>query len=224
MVKNTTILKIFLGFAAIYLLANLFGQEQMAFYMKPFLLLLLFLSVLVSKKFPTKNILLTALAFSWLGDVLLMFVSNNANFFIFGLIAFLISHLTYIVLFSRQPKTEFENNAALLRFGAGFIVLYLCLMLKVLLPHLGAMRLPVTVYALTISTMLFFAFKGNLNWKKPAGHFVMFGAMFFVVSDSILAFNKFYAPIPFNTFLIMSTYCAAQYLIVKGVLKLNADL
>ncbi len=231
-------IKSFTIFSAVYLLIVLFGQEEIAWYLKPFLLLLLLITVFTTQKFPSKNTLLVALAFSWLGDILLMFVSRNGNFFIFGLIAFLLSHITYIVLFTQQPKSSEQlalslepinkgssllmaQSSKLLRFGAGFIILYLCIMLKVLLPHLGAMRLPVTVYALVISTMLFFAFKGSLNWKKPAGNYVLLGALFFVMSDSILAFNKFYTPIPYNSFLIMSTYCIAQGLIVTGILKLN---
>ena len=217
-------IKTFIGFSAAYLLIVLFGQEEIAWYLKPFLLLILIAVVYTSDKFTTKNTLLVALAFSWLGDILLMFVSKNVLFFIFGLIAFLLSHTTYIILFTRQPKTEFNNNPSLIRFGAGFIILYVCIMLKVLLPHLGAMRLPVTVYALVISAMLFFAFKGRINWKRPAGNYVLLGALFFVMSDSILAFNKFYNPITYNSFLIMSTYCIAQGLIVTGILKLNGTV
>ncbi len=214
-------IKTYAIFSAMYLVVVLFGQEDSAWYLKPFLLLLLLLTVRSSEKFPTKNTLLVALAFSWLGDILLMFVNRNGNFFIFGLVAFLLSHVTYIKLFIQQPKTDISNNPSLIRFGAGLIILYICIMLKVLLPHLGAMRLPVTVYALVISTMLFFAFKGRTHWKKPAGNDILFGALFFVMSDSILAFNKFYAPIPYNSFLIMSTYCIAQGLILMGILKLN---
>jgi hypothetical protein len=42
----------------------------------------------------------------------------------------------------------------------------------------------------------------------------------FVASDSILAFDKFYAPLQYSSFLIMVTYLIAQYLIA-GILKLN---
>jgi uncharacterized membrane protein YhhN len=72
-----------------------------------------------------------------------------------------------------------------------------------------------------ITTMLFFAFKGSLKWAIPANNYILIGAIVFVSSDSILAFNKFYAPITHASFFIMVTYCMAQYLIVKGILKLN---
>jgi len=40
-----------------------------------------------------------------------------------------------------------------------------------------------------------------------------------VLSDSFLAINKFYQPIPISKIIIMSTYSIAQYLIVLGLLK-----
>jgi uncharacterized membrane protein YhhN len=94
-------------------------------------------------------------------------------------------------------------------------------MIFTLFPKLGPLKIPVLVYAIVITTMLYFAFKGSLKWDKKAGDSVLLGALFFVSSDSILAFNKFYSPIPLNSFLIMATYIAAQYFIVNGILNLN---
>jgi hypothetical protein len=42
------------------------------------------------------------------------------------------------------------------------------------------------------------------------------GALFFMLSDSLLAINKFYRPFPLAGFLIMLSYIVAQYLIVIG--------
>jgi uncharacterized membrane protein YhhN len=42
------------------------------------------------------------------------------------------------------------------------------------------------------------------------------GALLFVISDSLLAINKFYKPLPFAALFIMLTYCAAQYFIVRA--------
>jgi uncharacterized membrane protein YhhN len=67
--------------------------------------------------------------------------------------------------------------------------------------------------------MLLFAFKGFLIWKTPANWYILVGAIIFVSSDSILAFNKFYEPVVLSSFLIMITYLVAQYLIVSGILN-----
>jgi uncharacterized membrane protein YhhN len=69
--------------------------------------------------------------------------------------------------------------------------------------------------------MLLLAFNGYLSWEKPGNKYVFVGAISFVVSDSLLAINKFYEPIERSSFLIMLTYLVAQYLIVVGILKLN---
>jgi uncharacterized membrane protein YhhN len=68
---------------------------------------------------------------------------------------------------------------------------------------------------------MFFALKGSFQWNTIPYQAVLVGALFFIASDSILAFNKFYEPIPYASFLIMITYLAAQFCIVWGILKLN---
>lgn len=221
--KDTLLLKNFIGFSALYLLIILFGQDNISLFLKPLLLPFLLLAVYYAAPFPTKKILLLALTFSWIGDVILMFADKGELYFIFGLVAFLLSHLVYIVLFSKQVPTENNTNKAILWIGILAILAYLTLMLATLLPSLGDLKIPVVVYALVISTMLFFAFKGSLNWAKPAKNYILLGAIIFVSSDSILAFDKFYSPIPQSNFLIMATYLVAQYLIVAGVLKLNEE-
>jgi uncharacterized membrane protein YhhN len=83
------------------------------------------------------------------------------------------------------------------------------------------MKIPVSLYAFVISTMLLMSIKAYFEWKKPANLLVLIGAVLFVVSDSILAINKFYTPLPMSSFLIMSTYLGAQFFIVKSVLINN---
>jgi len=219
--KNKTLLNSYIGFSAIYLLIILFDYPAIAWYLKPLLLLFLLYTVYDFEDFPTKKILLTALALSWIGDIILLFADKGELYFIFGLIAFLLSHMVYIVLFSKQLKTETNTNNLLYIFGIGVIIAYLALMFFLLLPNLGDLRIPVSIYAIVISTMLLFALKGSFNWSKPGNIYILMGAILFVSSDSILAFNKFYKPILLDSFLIMSTYIVAQYLIVKGILALN---
>jgi uncharacterized membrane protein YhhN len=69
--------------------------------------------------------------------------------------------------------------------------------------------------------MLYFALKGSFQWNAIPFQSVLIGALLFIASDSILAFNKFYQPIPYASLLIMVTYLAAQYGIVWGILHLN---
>ena len=219
--KSNTILKIFIGFCLVYLLILLLGEDEIAWFLKPFLLPFLLLAVHFYKKFGTKNILLAALTMSWIGDIILLFANKGELYFIAVLIAFLISHVCYIILFSKQLKLHLKKSKFFYWVGITAITLYLMVMMLVLLPSLGDLKIPVFVYALTISIMLLFAFKGYLNWHRPSNIHILIGAIVFVASDSILAFDKFYAPIQHSTLLIMTTYLIAQFLIVVGILELN---
>ena len=219
--KSNIILKSFIGFGLIYLLIILFGKEEIAWFLKPFLLPFLILAVFLHEKFTTKKILITALFLSWIGDIILMFADKGEFYFITGLIAFLLSHIFYIILFSKQLKIYLKKNKIIFWIGVTTIALYLIVMMLILLPSLGDLKIPVFVYALTISIMLLFALKGFLNWQKPANSYILIGAAIFVASDSILAFDKFYAPLQCSSFLIMATYLTAQYFIVIGILELN---
>ncbi|MBB1194981.1 lysoplasmalogenase [Flavobacterium sp. SOK18b] len=219
--KSTLILKSFIGFSIVYLLIILFEKEEIAWFLKPLLLPFLILAVYISERFSTKNILLAALTLSWIGDIILMFADKGELYFIAGLIAFLLSHISYIILFSKQLRIYIKKSKIIYWIGVTAIALYLIVMMLILLPSLGHLKAPVFVYALTISIMLLFALKGFLNWQKPASIYILIGAIIFVASDSILAFDKFYTPLQYSSFLIMATYLIAQYLIVTGILKLN---
>jgi len=98
---------------------------------------------------------------------------------------------------------------------------FLFSLLYLLVPKLGSLTVPVIIYGITITLMLIVALKGLFTWEKSAKYFVLIGAVLFVISDSILAIDKFYNAISLATFWIMLTYLAAQFCIVFGILKLN---
>ncbi|MFG4005160.1 lysoplasmalogenase [Flavobacterium aquidurense] len=221
--RNTTFFKIYIVFSILYLIFLLTGHENLDLFLKPALIPLLGFGVYFYRKFPSKNILLTALLFSWIGDVVLLFADIAEIYFILGLVAFLIAHISYCVLFNKQIMGEIQINKILFGIGSLLIAFYLIGMVTVLMPNLGELKIPVIIYAAVISTMLLFAFNGYLIWKKPAALYIFLGAAVFVASDSILAFNKFHAPIERSSFFIMLTYLVAQYLIVVGILKLNSQ-
>ena len=218
--KNKLYLSVYIGFSIFYLLITAFNQEDIARILKPFLLPLLVVAVYLSEKFKTKTLLLTALTFSWIGDVILLFANKGEIYFILGLVAFLVSHVFYIVLFSKQAISKTIKNKISFGAGIGLIVIYFLMMISTLAPKLGSLTVPVVIYAVVISTMLFYALKGSFQWNTIPYQSVLIGAVFFISSDSILAFNKFDQPIPYASFLIMITYLAAQFCIVWGILKL----
>lgn len=167
---------------------------------------------------PGKHLLLTGLFFSWLGDVFLLFEYKISGFFIAGLICFLITHILYIRYFlsiRSENGSLLKKNPALIVAvtGYGIALVYL------LFPHLGELTIPVMVYAAVICIMLLCSLHIYHKVNAAAAKSFIFGATLFVISDSVLAVNKFYTVLPLGGVLIMLTYCAAQFFIVKGFLK-----
>lgn len=175
------------------------------------------------------NFTLAALLFSWLGDVILMFQERSENYFMFGLGAFLVSHIIYIFTY-RKAKWEVEENGLLptQRMRYVFIlVLAGCGLVYVLLPRLGSFTIPVVVYAAVIVAMAIVALNRFGYTSIRSFGWVFGGAVLFMMSDSILAINKFMEPINYAGFWIMLTYIAAQFCIVQGLLyhtKKNVSL
>ncbi len=221
MITSQRLLQAFLVFGIVYSVLLLTWNSTLTWYLKPFLLPLLFYAVVKSDPFETKKWLLSALLFSWIGDCILLFADKGELYFIFGLVAFLITHILFIVLFAKQKSTHVSFKKPF--FWIGFIcaTLYLAAMVSFLIPSLGDLAIPVIVYALTITIMLKMALKGTFDWKGNSKYLVFIGAVFFVTSDSILAIDKFHSPIISASYSIMITYLIAQFCITDGILKLN---
>jgi uncharacterized membrane protein YhhN len=159
------------------------------------------------------------LLFGLMGDVFLMFVAKNQSFFMFGLVAFLIGHLWYVSAFyldyKWSPATERKATwFALIVFGVFCIGFYLYLR-----PYLNEMKIPVMIYAFVVSLMAMMAVnrKGRVN--GGSFNLIFIGAIFFLISDSVLAYNKFVIPFKGADIVIISTYMLAQYLITIGAVE-----
>ncbi|MGY0392807.1 lysoplasmalogenase [Bizionia sp. KMM 8389] len=161
-----------------------------------------------------KRMILGALFCSLLGDILLMFAAQSEHFFTVGLLAFLSAHILYILCFFKHRN----NNLKPYFFGA-LLLAYACVIFYFLNGHLGNMLFPVIFYMLVILIMCIAAFlrKGEVN--RISYLLVFLGAILFVISDSILALNKFYKPLWHSNISIMFTYGFAQLFIVFGLLK-----
>ena len=162
----------------------------------------------------TRNVTLLALILSLAGDTLLMFVDNSPNFFMGGLVSFLLAHLMYILIFLKsrnKTANPFSIIVILLVYASGIFYF--------LKDGLGEMLIPVLVYLLVILAMASTAFLRKRSATTNSYNLVFSGAIFFMISDSLLALNKFYQPLPLSGISIMITYAMAQYLIVLGILK-----
>ena len=86
--------------------------------------------------------------------------------------------------------------------------------LMYLWPHLGDMRIPVMVYGLVISSMLWMA---AMLVTKSWGWLLVMGAVLFVVSDSLLSVRLFVNAFDYDAFWVMLTYLSAQLCLVYGL-------
>ena len=160
-----------------------------------------------------KKWIIIALLFSWLGDVLLMLQGDNSVFFLLGLSAFLLAHMCYILFFHFVRTRENVKSRWYLLL---IVVVYYTFLISILSPGLGEMKLPVRIYGIVISFMFMLAMHMLFIKNKTAGLSMMIGASLFVISDSVLAINKFYQPFPQAAVIIMLTYGLAQFFIAEG--------
>jgi uncharacterized membrane protein YhhN len=161
----------------------------------------------------------SALFFCWSGDVILMFQERDQLFFTIGLLCFLIGHVLFILSFRKARHAE--TDASLLgtqkaRFAFP-IILTGSGLLTTLYPFLGGLKIPVIFYSLVITLMVLNASFRYGRTSKQSYWLVFGGAFLFMTSDSILALNKFQAPIQNADLYIMSTYMLAQFFIVEGI-------
>jgi uncharacterized membrane protein YhhN len=162
--------------------------------------------------------LLLGLVFSFGGDVLLMFDYLKPEFFLFGLGSFLLAHFMYITFFL---KIRYSNKPVpLCKYPLVFLhAAILIAFILFLLPYLGALKIPVMIYALALSITVQSSLHAfNFQWQ-PAGWYCLAGTILFLLSDSLIALGKFYHPFPGSGVLVMITYGLAQWGITAGAVR-----
>lgn len=205
--------------SALHLAAMLFDIEWLGTNTKPFLLLSLIYSVFIYSKLFSGDkgllkILITALGFSCAGDILLLLEKKweAPLLFYFGLGAFLVAHIFYIILYRKLGKQPRSISLII------FYLLYLLLFLYLLVPGMPLnLAIPVILYGFILCAMAWSSWR-IFSVHKTFGWYVVLGALLFVISDSILAIGKFKMPVVQGDFLIMATYLAAQFFITWGIL------
>ena len=137
------------------------------------------------------------------------------GYFIPGLVAFLLAHLAYLVLL-RQGVAWFPSRRALAAtLGVG-AVMYAFLWTGGL-P--AGLRAPVAAYVTVIALMAAQALGRATVLRNPAAWTVAAGACCFMLSYALLATNKFVLQLPLAPFWVLTSYYAAQILIVGGWLR-----
>jgi hypothetical protein len=205
----------------LHLFAQLLGYTSLQYGSKLVLLPLLMLFFYVQPFFETapktKYLILLGLFGSFLGDAFLL----SEAYFIPGMIAFMTTHIFNILFFHPLKPTDGKLKSKY--FIAMFLLTAFCVFVYGFLKDaMGALIYPILVYMILISTSALYTVRASLNANanKIADLFWTPGMLFFIASDAVLAFNKFYwssqSPIDNIGLVTMATYGIAQMLLVKG--------
>ena len=160
------------------------------------------------------------LFFSLLGDVIL--IPPSEKLFLAGLIAFLLTHICYLIGFQQQMLAPSAWSLVV-------IVVILLNAVRILRRMVASMRArgmdrlvyPVIVYGLVISLMLYAAMStiSDHSWNIGAAFLVSMGAFLFWLSDLILAWNKFVSPLKIGRLAIVALYQFGQIGLIAGVIR-----
>ena len=206
--------RILYAISATAVLAGLLFDLQLLYISaKPLLMITLAMYFIsATKGYPTWRVyVVAALVFSWAGDVFLI----SSDWFIAGLISFLIAHVFYIIAYQKTGAATGQLKPLdILKF-----VVYGVLLIWLIYPGLGNLLIPVLVYALVLLGMGIWAHKRRGATTTISFKMVATGAILFALSDGLIAVNKFAFEIPAERLLIMSIYMTAQYLIVQGLIE-----
>lgn len=177
--------------------------------------LIIALAVLAGQADPTyRRLIVLGLVLSLAGDVFLMLPEKPRSYFLPGLVAFLLAQVSYIWAFSLGAPWAIADLPILLPFalfGVGCSVYFW--------PRLGPMKLPVVAYIVVILAM---------GWRSgvrlgvegvtmTSGLCALVGAVSFIVSDLILATNRFVRPFKTARLTNLTTYWGAQLLIALSL-------
>lgn len=206
--------------AILDILCIAFNKQPIHSFIKPLLMPVLILLVFSNSDHSNKGWIIAGLFFSFVGDVLLLFDQNNALFFILGLAAFLITHICYIIWLLKIKSSQ-QSLISKQPWLAAIVVAYCVGLVYILYPGLGDLKMPVMIYAVVIGCMLLCSMHVFYKVGAAANGYLVAGALLFVLSDSILAISKFLSPFFMSNVLIMLTYCAAQFFIVRGYMAFS---
>lgn len=207
----------FLIIAALHILGLLFN-DFLAIVTKPFIVISLVMVYLTSVN-KASFWYVAALFFSLWGDLFLLL---KPGFFMFGLVAFLITHILYIKIAAGYLKEI--SFIKIITASIPFILVFGGVVFFIS-ERLEEMLLPVIVYGVVICSFGTLTLVNYLQEKSTENLWFLLGAIFFILSDSLLAINKFYEAREMYGISVMITYILAQFLICKALIgKSNSVL
>lgn len=218
---NNKFIYLYLILAILTCLTEVFNLAILRYITKPLLCLTLLVYFIyydngIKNNTSSPNILsklvCCALVFSCMGDTLLIL----PQFFVFGLVAFLIAHVSYVLTFYKDIKVWNKLKNKRIQATILLVIIYLIIFYSSIQSKLFELKIPVITYMIIISLMFILAL---LRDAKSGYISVLIGALLFVISDSFLAIDKFVGHFYLASLVIMMSYLLAQFLIIYGLLR-----
>jgi uncharacterized membrane protein YhhN len=195
--------------SSVHIWAEYRGPRRHVYIFKPLTMVFIWLiAILGQASMPLyKYMIIAGLVFSMAGDVFLMLPSDR---FVAGLVAFLVAHLFYILAFMSEINT-------LIWWPLIPLVIYGIVIYVILAPYLGKLKPPVLIYIIFILIMAWLAWERWSQTSQSGALLAYVGALLFVISDTILAINRFRGAFKPARALNLCTYFVAQCLIASSV-------
>jgi len=191
------------------ILSDYRGQKFLSYFFRPFTILLI-IGLLFEARPASfyRNAILIGLIFSLLGEVMMMLKKKK---FLAGLLFFLGTQIAFALAFYSKLSPGFLVWPVIPLILISAIVLFL------IWPELGKLRLPVLFYFVAILTVVRFAIElphqitGYRPWLAASG------AVLFLISDALMAINRFHRAFSSAQIFILSTYYLSQLLIALSI-------
>ncbi|MBN2157812.1 MAG: lysoplasmalogenase [Spirochaetes bacterium] len=153
-----------------------------------------------------RTLIISAIAFSLVADTMLMIVETNLMKH--GIAFFMLAHLMYILAFSLEYKFRIWHGAV----AAVMLVFVWRFNMRIRGPA-GALQIPITIYAVVLSLMLFFAISSISLELSRKTVLIFAGALLFAISDFLIAFLTFIRPHKQESVIVWAIYAPAQLMI-----------
>ena len=202
-----TWLYIFAAFAVLFIGLIPFEPYPGNFVIKAIPAISLAVLAFIAVSGPRGKLLFASLLICAAADIALELAGGK--YFVAGLGLFLIAHILFIITFSRDFKFQISKIPVII-----MLIAYSKMVAFVLTPSLKELLIPVYIYVTALTLVGIFA-----SLRAAKNDFTLYGAISFIISDSVLAINKFMMPVPVADYTVMVMYYLSLFLIVFGFLR-----
>lgn len=216
LIANMMLLGIFVYAAVGNLLSWSMNKPTWLFFTKPLLIPVLAIYYVLNCR-NVEFILVSALLFAFIGDIALIWPQKK-NFFILGLLFFMVMHVLYIVFILKyqvsRPTFTFPVILSCLLFIIPGTFIYIKLF-----KFLNDLKVVTIIYVLALMAMSYLCFASMIGTFNKYSLIQFIGSLFFIISDALLAFDTMKKPMRYANLWVTATYINAQLFLFAGFMN-----